>query len=54
MKYWMILICVVMMGCGSSEPSNVASNADQEALDAYEAAIAEGDAMLAEDPEFKD
>ncbi|MCO8121350.1 hypothetical protein NHH03_06345 [Stieleria sp. TO1_6] len=54
MKYWMMLFCLVVAGCGSSEPSNIVGNADQEAIDAYEAALAEADKMQAADTDFKD
>jgi hypothetical protein len=54
MKYWMLLCCLVLAGCGSSGPSNVAENADKAALEAYEAALAEADQMAAEDTELED
>jgi hypothetical protein len=54
MKYWMLLFCVVLLGCGSSSPSNIVENADEKALAEYEAAIAEADKMASEDPDFKD
>ncbi len=54
MKYWMILLCVVLAGCKPSGSGNVVDTSDQAAMEAYEAAIAEGDRMQAGDKDFKD
>ena len=47
------MLCIGLVGCGSSQPTNVVGNADQEALDAYEQALAEADRMMAEDDDPK-
>ena len=38
-----------LVGCGSSEPSNVMDSADQSAVEAYEAAIAAKNAAMESD-----
>lgn len=53
MKYWMLLCCLFLVGCGEG-PTNVVDPSDSEAIAAYEAAIAEGDKMQASDEEFKE
>ncbi len=54
MKYWMIVSCLFLVGCGSSGPTNIMDNADQTALAEYEAALAEADKMAEEDTEFEE
>jgi hypothetical protein len=39
-----------LVGCGTPEASSVMENADQSAIEAYEAAIAEQDAAMEADP----
>ncbi|TWU40929.1 hypothetical protein [Novipirellula artificiosorum] len=53
MKYWILVGCLFFVGCGGSGPTNVVGDADQQALDDYEAALAEADAMAAGDPDFE-
>ncbi len=58
MKYWMIAGCFLLLGfvvgCGSSEPSNIINDADQTALDEYEAALAEADKLAEGDKDFEE
>ena len=54
MKYLMIVFCLLIAGCSSSEPSNIVKDADQKAMEEYEKAIAEADAMAAGDTDFKE
>ena len=54
MKYWMIVCCLFVLGCGKSGPSNVMDNSNQKALAEYEAALAEADALAAGDTDFEE
>ncbi len=54
MKYWMIVSCLLLAGCGDGGPKNIAENADQKALAEYEAAMAEADKMANEDTDFQE
>jgi hypothetical protein len=54
MKYLMIVCCVLMLGCNSSETSNIVDGADDAALAEYQAALAEADRMAAGDTDFKE
>lgn len=47
----MLACCLFFIGCGDSGPTNIVDSADQKALDEYEAALAEADAMTASDEE---
>ena len=53
MKYLIIASCLFLVGCGSSDPSNIMDDPDQAALAEYEAALAEADQMASEDTEFE-
>lgn len=53
MKYLLLLGCLFLVGCGSSGPSNIVKDADQEALAEYEKAMEEADKMAAGDTEFE-
>ena len=56
MKQVMSFACTAMLfvavgGCGGSgEPSSMIENADQTAIDAYDAAIAEEENMMNDEP----
>ncbi|MCA9136914.1 MAG: hypothetical protein KDB00_09145 [Planctomycetales bacterium] len=49
MKYFLLLSCLFLVGCGSSGPSNIVKDADKEALSEYDKALAEADKMAAGD-----
>lgn len=53
MKYWLILACLCMVGC-NSENSNIVEDADAAAMQEYEAALAEADAMMAADEDAEE
>ncbi len=59
MKYIVLASCLFLVGfsvvgCGSSDPTNVVTDANQAALDEYEKALADADRMAAGDKDFKD
>ena len=46
-----LFLTALITGCSSSEPSNIAADASEEALAEYERLIAEADSELAGDEE---
>ena len=47
----MAMLVAAAVGCGgSSEPSNMIESAEQSAIDAYDAAIAEEESMMDDEP----
>jgi hypothetical protein len=50
-----LMICLfatstALVGCGDPQPTDIMENADQSAIDAYEAAVAAEDAAMEADP----
>ena len=53
MRIWILLFSLALIGCSSSEPTNIVDTADQTAMEEYEKALAEADAMAAGDTDFE-
>jgi hypothetical protein len=53
MRICILLFSLVMIGCSNSGPSNIVENADQKAMEEYEKALAEADALMEGDTDFE-
>ena len=52
LSFFAVAVCLTLSGCGTPEPSNIADDADQTAIEQYEATLeADQKAMGAEPPE---
>ena len=53
MRICILLISLMLIGCSNSGPSNIVENADQKAMEEYEKALAEADALMEGDTDFE-
>ena len=50
----LLLVSFVLVGCSDSGPSNIVEDANQKALDDYEKALADVDALTAGDTDMEE
>ncbi|MGV3484760.1 MAG: hypothetical protein ACO1RT_10110 [Planctomycetaceae bacterium] len=46
LSWFAVVLAVVVSGCSSADSTNIMENADQAAIDAYDAQVAEDDKAL--------
>lgn len=54
MRFCILLLSLVMIGCSKSGTSSIVENADQKAMEEYEKALAEADKLTESDSEFEE